>query len=156
MVHAPAVRAGGHGARRRWHPPWSRHVEIEKACRVAPENLLLVGGRKRQRIDDVDVLLGIDRHRAIIGAEHDPVATNSAVMRHPGRRFPGILIQGDTLYSMCFAADVACKAARGALSEGEYTGLNELRNHLWACLIHYKTVLTEHGIELPFNEIPGP
>ncbi len=35
-------------------------------------------------------------------------ATNSAVMRHPGRRFPGVLVQGDTLHSMCVAADEAC------------------------------------------------
>ncbi|WP_425506589.1 DUF6959 family protein [Sphingomonas kyeonggiensis] len=27
-------------------------------------------------------------------------ATNAAVMRHPGRQFPGMLIQGDTLYSL--------------------------------------------------------
>ena len=29
-------------------------------------------------------------------------ATNAAVMRHPGRRFPGMLIQGDTLHSLRF------------------------------------------------------
>jgi hypothetical protein len=82
-------------------------------------------------------------------------ATNSAVLRHPARRFPGFLIQGDTLYLMCLAADAACKAARSALSEDKYAELNDLRNHLWASLIHYKNVLTEHGIELPFSEIPG-
>jgi len=27
-------------------------------------------------------------------------ATNAAVMRHPGRRFPGILVQGDTLHNI--------------------------------------------------------
>src|SRR5262245_1747536 len=27
--------------------------------------------------------------------------SNAAVMRHPGRRFPGVLVQGDTLYTLC-------------------------------------------------------
>src|SRR4051794_13704122 len=34
--------------------------------------------------------------------------TNAAVMRHPGRHFPGMLIQGDTLHSFCCMADDAC------------------------------------------------
>jgi hypothetical protein len=31
--------------------------------------------------------------------------TNAAVMRHPGRHFPGLLIQGDSLYGLCGRAD---------------------------------------------------
>lgn len=34
--------------------------------------------------------------------------TNAAVMRHPDRRFPGILIQGDSLYTLCAIADNIC------------------------------------------------
>ena len=33
--------------------------------------------------------------------------TNRAVLRHPGRKFPGVLIQGDTLYTLCVMADEA-------------------------------------------------
>lgn len=79
-------------------------------------------------------------------------ATNNAVMRHPGRRFPGVLVQGDSLYSMCKTADDICRAARGALAEGNYNVLNQLRNGLWDRLNHYKQVLAEHKIELPFAE----
>jgi len=81
-------------------------------------------------------------------------ATNAAVMKHPGRRFPGVLVQGDTLHTLCVAADTACKAGRGKLTDDEYEELNDLRNHLWELLSHYKNVLTEHGIPLPFNEVP--
>jgi uncharacterized protein DUF6959 len=81
-------------------------------------------------------------------------ATNAAVIRHPGRRFPGVLVQGDTLYTLCVAADKSCKAARGHVSEDAYLELNELRNHLWDLLKHYKQVLGEHHIELPFVERP--
>jgi hypothetical protein len=52
-------------------------------------------------------------------------ATNAAVMRHPGRNFPGVLIQGDTLHSLCVSADKACAAARGAMSGDDYERLNE-------------------------------
>jgi len=77
-------------------------------------------------------------------------ATNAAVMRHPGRQFPGVLIQGDTLHSMCRRADVVC---RGAVKGSEaYDELNDLRNHLWELLTHYKAVLQVHDIPLPFYE----
>jgi hypothetical protein len=79
-------------------------------------------------------------------------ATNNAVLRHPGRRFPGVLIQGDTLYAMCAAADRVCSKAREQLDQASYQEMNELRNGLWARLNHYKTVLAEHEIALPFSE----
>lgn len=76
-------------------------------------------------------------------------ATNAAVMRHPGRRFPGILIQGDTLYTMCDRADAACRElVQGSDAYGE---LNNLRNQLWKLLNHYKSVLDEHNLPLPFR-----
>jgi hypothetical protein len=82
-------------------------------------------------------------------------ASNAAVMRHPGRRFPGVLIQGDTLHSLCVSADSACAAARGVMSDDDFQSLNELRNQLWALLTHYKSVLDEHKIRLPFSETPA-
>ncbi|MGR9209679.1 DUF6959 family protein [Rhizobium leguminosarum] len=76
--------------------------------------------------------------------------TNAAVMRHPGRKFPGILVQGDNLHAMCLRADVACeKVGRGTPG---YEDLNGLRNTLWSYLNHYKSTLDEHGIGLPFSE----
>jgi len=75
-------------------------------------------------------------------------------MRHPGRHFPGVLVQGDTLYTMCRRADQACLNARANLNADAYEGLNDLRNHLWSLLTHYKIVLAEHGLPLPFSEEP--
>jgi hypothetical protein len=79
-------------------------------------------------------------------------ATNAAVMRHPGRHFPGVLVQGDTLSNMCRSIDDACAAARGRIDADAYLDLNELRNHLRELLGHYKIVLQEHNIRLPFTE----
>ena len=81
--------------------------------------------------------------------------TNAAVMRHPGRRFPGVLVQGDSLYSLCVRADNSCAVARDKLDSDSYSELNELRNALWGYLNHYKSVLGEHQIPLPFSEDAG-
>ncbi|WP_296612656.1 hypothetical protein [Sphingomonas sp.] len=76
--------------------------------------------------------------------------TNAAVMRHPGRRFPGLLIQGDTLAGLCRIADEACReVGRGAPGFAE---VNEIRNALRGLLDHYKRTLDEHGMPLPFSE----
>jgi hypothetical protein len=48
-------------------------------------------------------------------------AANAAIHRHPGRRFPGVLLQGDTLYSICQRLDAACRAARGLPQQGTRT-----------------------------------
>jgi hypothetical protein len=81
-------------------------------------------------------------------------ATNAAVLRHPGRKFPGVLVQGDALYSWCQVMDFVCSRARSQLDEESFSELNEIRNSLWSTLAHYKTVLAEHDIPVPFNEVP--
>jgi hypothetical protein len=81
--------------------------------------------------------------------------TNAVVIKHPLRRFPGVLIQGDSLHGLCVQADAACAAARSKLSPDEYDELNELRNTLWGYLNHYKSVLGEHQMTLPFVEGAG-
>ena len=81
--------------------------------------------------------------------------SNATVMRHPDRRFPGVLVQGDSLYSLCAQADDACIVARDKLDSDAYGELNELRNVLWGYLNHYKSVLDEHQIRLPFSESAG-
>lgn len=79
--------------------------------------------------------------------------SNAAILRHPGRRFPGVLVQGDTLYGLCQRADVVCREVpRGGPG---YDEANEVRNALWGLLSHYKVVLGEHDIALPFSERPA-
>jgi len=77
--------------------------------------------------------------------------TNAAVLRHPDRKFPGVLVQGDTLYTLCYRADAACrKIGRSSLGFDE---TNDLRNALHSLLSHYKVVLGEHDIPLPFSDL---
>ena len=83
-------------------------------------------------------------------------ASNFAVMRHPGRRFPGALIQGDSLHLLCATAEAAEKALQSgdAAAAGDY--LNELAGALRARLDHYVQILGEHDQELPFNDASTP
>jgi hypothetical protein len=78
--------------------------------------------------------------------------TNAVIMRHPNRHFPGVLIQGDSLNSLCQLADSACHSAKHRLEPGVYDDLNTLRNALCSYLAHYKVVLGEHQIVLPFSD----
>jgi uncharacterized protein DUF6959 len=81
--------------------------------------------------------------------------TNAAIMRHPNRHFPGVLVQGDSLHALCVRADEICAAAKADLDSDAYSELNGLRNTLWGYLNHYKVVLGEHQIELPFSDGAG-
>ena len=78
--------------------------------------------------------------------------TNAAVMRHPGRKFPGVLVQGDTLSNYCRIADDACQNLKGGDTAEAFEELNELRNMLRDQLTNYKVALGEHDIPLPFTE----
>lgn len=80
--------------------------------------------------------------------------TNMAVIRHSGRHFLGVLIQGDSLYLLCQTADLVCERAASSLDEDTRDEMNELRNTLWTFLTHYKLVLGEHGLPVPFSEQP--
>jgi predicted RNase H-like HicB family nuclease len=76
--------------------------------------------------------------------------TNSPVIRVPERKFPGVLIQGDSL--RCLLVDIeeiieCCK--RGDLSEVS-DGLEYLKESLADYLQVYEDVLKEHEIPLPY------
>ena len=80
--------------------------------------------------------------------------SNAVVLRHPGRKFPGILIQGDTLHALCVLATSAY-AASESLDPAARDEILGLQASLSALLTHYKAVLGEHQISLPFVEAAG-
>ena len=79
-------------------------------------------------------------------------ASNAAVVRPPGRQFPGLVVQGDTLNGL--RNDVAHIAEL----LGETTEEDEelhfsfliLREKLDGMLAHYEAVLKTHGLPLPY------
>ncbi|OWQ96381.1 DUF6959 family protein [Sphingopyxis witflariensis] len=76
-------------------------------------------------------------------------ATNAAVMRHPGRNFPGMLIQGDTLHNL---SSMATAALAGAEPDSEHWhDLKELADELQARVNFYAQIMQEYGLQLPFS-----
>jgi hypothetical protein len=75
---------------------------------------------------------------------------NEAVVRMPGRQFPGVLIQGDSLWSI--RSDVAeLRDACLAYGAGAAVDLAEfLLGDLDAILLRYTNALERHGLRKPF------
>ncbi len=80
--------------------------------------------------------------------------TNYAVIRPPGRTYPGCVIQGDSLRILChLAISVARRVRDHAPQDEEFLGdLEELVQSLVGQLLHYQGVLQQHGIELPYSQ----
>jgi hypothetical protein len=78
---------------------------------------------------------------------------NFAVITPPGRKFPGCVIQGDSLRILCDLAMNVAGRVRDQLPEDEelLCDLQELVGQLVARMLHYQDVLAEHGIELPYS-----
>ena len=72
-------------------------------------------------------------------------AANSAVMRHPARETPGVLVQGDSLAKLCASADQLIGSSWGVLSEDDFDTLSGLRDQLRGYLNQYKAALAAHG-----------
>jgi hypothetical protein len=76
--------------------------------------------------------------------------SNNAVIRMPGRQFPGVLIQGDSLSSLrSDLAEIrdACRTgdAAEALEAADF-----LLEDLDSILLRYTDALERHGIRKPF------
>ncbi|MGW4676865.1 DUF6959 family protein [Micromonospora taraxaci] len=69
---------------------------------------------------------------------------NVAVVQLPGRRFPGVLIQGDTLAAMR-------QTIEGSSTTSELPReILEVRNQIDDLLSYYESVLEARGIRLPY------
>lgn len=75
---------------------------------------------------------------------------NYAVVRLPGRRFPGVLMQGDSLHILrSDLAEVVEACERGDLAESRDSAILLLAG-LDALLTRYADALQEHEIPLPY------
>ena len=76
--------------------------------------------------------------------------SNLAIVRMPGRRFPGCVIQGDSLSNLLRDANVILERAK-ALGDAELIDFtDDLVTAISGRLDHYETVLQAHGIDLPY------
>lgn len=75
---------------------------------------------------------------------------NNAVVRLPGRRFPGVVVQGDSLSILRQAvAEVRDACARGDAAEA-LENADFLLTDLDSILERYTDALNLHGIKRPF------
>jgi hypothetical protein len=82
-------------------------------------------------------------------------ASNNAIVRMPTRRFPGVVLQGDSL-AILFAGAMDLLERLDPTREEElfYTALS-LAEDLEARLKHYEAVISEHGFQLPYLRDPA-
>jgi hypothetical protein len=80
--------------------------------------------------------------------------SNYAVIKPPGRNFPGCVIQGDSLRILCRNATrvARCVRDRHPEDEGLLGDVQDLVGELVGRLLHYQDVLARHGIELPYPD----
>jgi len=74
--------------------------------------------------------------------------TNYAVVQLPGRAFPGVVFQGDSLDS--FIADLE-EAIRTNDPDEKTITLRDVIERLRGVQAHYEAVLSREGIELPYT-----
>jgi hypothetical protein len=77
-------------------------------------------------------------------------ASNLGIVCMPGRRFPGCVVQGDSLSGLLHLAEVVLRESSRVENELLQEAARELYGDLKSRLDHYEQVLTAHGMELPY------
>ncbi len=76
---------------------------------------------------------------------------NYAIVQLPGREYPGVVFQGDSLSILCSGAADAEEAVVGTAA---HELVSSLREDLDSVLRSYIRVLEDHHIEIPFQYRP--
>ena len=77
-------------------------------------------------------------------------AVNGPVIRIPGRKFPGLLVQGDTL--KCLLDSVAVVASSNPSSEEAGDELAHVLGQFGSMLEVYEQTLISNQLELPYKK----
>jgi hypothetical protein len=76
---------------------------------------------------------------------------NSGIVQLPGRRFPGIVMQGDTLSNVFENARFLLSEFKRLRDQERYYETLMFAEELQAQLLHYEETLERQGIELPYT-----
>jgi hypothetical protein len=79
---------------------------------------------------------------------------NNAVLQLPGRRFPGVVVQGDTLQKLVAMSTIIHEQSSVGNIGAALEEANLLFDSLNTILDSYLAVLSEYGIEPPFKVTP--
>lgn len=72
-------------------------------------------------------------------------AANASIVRLPWRRYPGVVVQGDTLRTMAATAERLATALVTHPSEDVRAASEELRDALFALNLHYLAATRDQG-----------
>jgi hypothetical protein len=76
--------------------------------------------------------------------------SNSGVIQMPGRKFPGIVIQGDSLFNLLEQVRYCLHQAKQHQDEEAYYEILMLAKMLQGQLLNYEMVLSRLGLEYPY------
>lgn len=76
---------------------------------------------------------------------------NSGIVQLPSRRFPGIVMQGDTLSNVFDSAKFLLDEFKRLRDEDRYYETLMFADQLQDQLLHYEDVLERLGMELPYT-----
>ena len=81
-------------------------------------------------------------------------ASNHAVIKPPGRQFPGIVVQGDSLSILSAEArELSERLQQLGIQDEELLCLAQgLQEQLLERQLHYQQVLSAHGVALPYSK----
>ncbi len=77
-------------------------------------------------------------------------AINGPVIKLDGRRFPGILLQGDSLANLCAVAQNVIAALSDGRIQSACEEATELSDQLSSYKRAYESAMTSDGLELPY------
>ena len=75
---------------------------------------------------------------------------NFAVVQLPERKFPGIVVQGDTLNGLVRRVERMSELLNANKIDDLGAEMDDLREELSCALTHYESVCTQRGIALPY------
>ena len=82
-------------------------------------------------------------------------ATNNAVVQMPGRKYPGVVIQGDTLMSIIHEIEKVRDTLLQGKSNEAISDIKYLLEDLTGRIDFYEKVLEENNIQIPYKRGRG-
>jgi hypothetical protein len=76
--------------------------------------------------------------------------SNSGIVHMPGRRFPGITLQGDSMSSLLADAVLFMQKAKEHNDEDMYYAARSMAQAFQWHLLHYEDILEKEGFEKPY------
>jgi hypothetical protein len=100
--------------------------------------------------------MGTPGERSVEEVEVLSRQANASIVQLPWRKFPGVVVQGDSLSELVELAEEIATGLAGQANEELRGAADELLSTLSGLLAHYEETLTASGVELPYDRIPPP